>query len=80
MPNANTTPPSPRPIKIVARIDSMREGYRMIADERSIALIDAIGIRLSAITPSAPKLTGGTMSGECNEVFYGQTSHVVAIE
>jgi hypothetical protein len=42
---------------MVVRIDSMREGYRMIAGARSIALIDAIGIRLSAITPSAPKLT-----------------------
>lgn len=40
---------------MVARIDSMREGYRMIAGDPT--LIDAIRIRLSARTPSAPKLT-----------------------
>lgn len=57
---------------MVARIDSMREGYRMIAGDPTP--IDAIRIRLSARTPSAPKLTGGMMSGERNEVFYGQTS------
>jgi len=38
---------------MVARIDSMREGYRMIAGDPT--LIDAIRIRLSARTPSAPR-------------------------